>query len=203
LVIHREVEPGQTVAASFAAPVLFIIAEDLSKMQVLADIDEADVGKVEEGMAAKVTVDAFMGDVFEGRVTQIRFSPTEVQGVVTYSAVVDVDNPALKLRPGMTATVAIVTSEEKQVLAAPNAALRFKPDEKEREHGTLQYGQARVYVVAGGDVGQEELDSMVVDVGITDGVYSKVHGDELDVGVELVTEQTDKQKKKRGFMGLF
>ncbi len=203
LVIHREVEPGQTVAASFAAPVLFIIAEDLSKMQVLADIDEADVGKVAEGMSAKVTVDAFMGEAFEGRVTQIRYSPTEVQGVVTYSAVVDVDNPELKLRPGMTATVAIVTREESQVLAAPNAALRFKPEDKERDFSPLEHGQARVYQVSGGAVGQEELDSSVVEVGITDGVYSKVQAEGLAVGVQLVTEQTDKQKDKRRFMGLF
>lgn len=206
VVINRAVEPGQTVAASFAAPVLFVIAEDLSQMQVLADIDEADVGKIREGMSAKVSVDAFLRETFAGKVTQIRYSPNEVQGVVTYSAVIDVDNPDLKLRPGMTATVAITTSQAKQVLAAPNAALRFKPEEKEREHGPVEPGQARVYYVSGGSVGQEKLDSLVIGTGITDGLWTEVKeskGKALKPGQLLVTEQTDKQEQRRRFFGLF
>ena len=96
IVINRAVEPGQTVAASFSAPVMFLIAQDLSKMQVLADIDEADVGKLKKDMKAQVVVDAFPGEKFKGVVTQIRYAPNNVQGVVTYSAVVDVANPDLK-----------------------------------------------------------------------------------------------------------
>ena len=127
IVITRSIDPGQTVAASFAAPVLFVIAPDLEQMQVLADIDEADVGKVRQGMTADVIVDAFPGEAFHGKVTQIRYSPNEVQGVVTYSAVIDVANPELKLRPGMTATVTLETKRAAGVPALPNAALRFRP----------------------------------------------------------------------------
>jgi HlyD family secretion protein len=119
IVISRAVEPGQTVAASFSTPVLFVIAEDLAKMQAFADIDEADVGKVREGLSAQVMVDAFAGEQFEGTVTQIRYSPTEVQGVVTYAAVIDVANAELKLRPGMTATVSITTRKADQVWPSP------------------------------------------------------------------------------------
>lgn len=203
IVIHREIEPGQTVAASFSAPVLFIIAEDLSKMEVLAEVDEADVGKLKEGLEARVTVDAFPGEVFEGKVTQIRYSPNEVQGVVTYSAVVNVGNPKLTLRPGMTATVSITTRKVTQVLAAPNAALRFEPEEKETNPTTLEPGQARAYHVTGGPVGQEEVEPLIVQTGITDGLWTEVKGAGLPAGQELVTEQTDKEEKTRRFMGLF
>lgn len=203
VVITRAVEPGQTVAASFSAPVLFVIAEDLSKMQVLADIDEADVGKLAEGMHAEVSVDAFLGKQFAGKVSQIRYSPNEVQGVVTYSAVIDVDNTDLQLRPGMTATVAITTKEAHQVLVAPNAALRFKPEERASDLDPVEHGEARVYRVAGGAVGEEQLSSLVITTGITDGVWTEVRGDRLAAGLELVTEQTDRQEKKRKFLGLF
>ena len=121
IVINRDVDPGQTVAASFSAPVLFVIAEDLTAMQVLADIDEADVGKIREGMQAEVRVDAFPEQTFAGTLTQIRYSPTEVQGVVTYAAVLDVKNDRLELRPGMTATVTITTSTSKSKPAVPSA----------------------------------------------------------------------------------
>lgn len=203
VVITRAVEPGQTVAASFSAPVLFVIAEDLLKMQVLADIDEADVGKLSEGMAAKVSVDAFLGQRFMGKVSQIRYSPNDVQGVVTYSAVIDVDNPDMQLRPGMTATVAITTREASQVLAAPNAALRFKPEQPAGPLLALEHGQARVYRVAGGPLGSEELSSSVVQTGITDGLFTVVSGEHLVAGTELVVEQTDRSETKRKFLGLF
>ncbi len=203
IVITRAVEPGQTVAASFSAPVLFVIAEDLKQMQVLADVDEADVGKLAERMPAKVTVDAFMGDTFEGAVTQIRYSPNEVQGVVTYSAVIDVDNAELKLRPGMTATVSITTKEVRDALAAPNAALRFKPEQAPSEKTVLQHGQVRVYQVSGGAVGEETIEALVVKTGITDGLWTEVEGEGLSEGSELVTEQTDKREEKRRFLGMF
>ncbi|HEX2731411.1 MAG TPA: efflux RND transporter periplasmic adaptor subunit [Polyangiaceae bacterium] len=204
VVISRNVEPGQTVAASFSTPVLFVIAEDLAKMQALADIDEADVGKVKEDMLATVSVDAFAGEDFPGKVTQIRYSPTEVQGVVTYSAVIDVANPELKLRPGMTATVSITTREAKGVVAAPNAALRFRPTEKEeRDLTPLQHGQARLYVISGGAVGSETLKPVVAKTGLSDGVWTELSAAELSAGAQLVTEQVDKLEKKKRFMGLF
>jgi HlyD family secretion protein len=128
VVISRDVNVGQTVQASFTAPKLFEIANDLSKMQVECSVDEADIGKVKESQEARFTVDAFPEDTFKGIVRQVRYSPTVTQNVVTYTTIVDVDNPALKLRPGMTATISIITGEAKGVLRVPNAALRFTPN---------------------------------------------------------------------------
>lgn len=128
IVISRNVNVGQTVQASFQAPKLFEIANDLSKMQVECSVDEADIGKVQEGQKVRFTVDAFPNETFNGVVKQVRYSPTITQNVVTYTTIVDVDNPGMKLRPGMTATVSIVTGEAKGVLRVPNAALRFTPN---------------------------------------------------------------------------
>ncbi len=127
VVISRDVNVGQTVQASFTAPKLFVIANDLTKMQVECSVDEADIGKVKEAQEARFTVDAFPEDTFKGVVRQVRYSPTVTQNVVTYTTIVDVDNPALKLRPGMTATISIITGEAKGVLKIPNGALRFTP----------------------------------------------------------------------------
>ncbi len=126
-VISRNVDVGQTVAASLQAPVLFVIAEDLAKMQVDTSVAEADIGKLRPGMDASFAVDAFPGKRFQGTVRQIRNSPQTVQNVVTYDAVVDVANPDLELRPGMTANVSFVFAERPDVLRVPNAALRFRP----------------------------------------------------------------------------
>lgn len=127
VVISRSVDVGQTVAASLQAPTLFILAEDLSKMQVDTSVAEADVGKLEAGMAASFVVDAYPTERFEGSVRQIRNSPQTVQNVVTYDAVIDVANPGLKLKPGMTANVTFVAAEREDALRVPNAALRFRP----------------------------------------------------------------------------
>jgi len=129
IVISRNVDVGQTVAASMNAPVLFQIANDLSKMQIDANVSEADVGTVEEGQNVSFTVDAYPNHTFTGRVVQIRNSPITVQNVVTYDTVVGVTNSDLKLKPGMTATVSITTAQRTNVLKIPNAALRFKPPE--------------------------------------------------------------------------
>ncbi len=128
VVISRNVNVGQTVAASFQAPVLFKIANDLSQMQVECSVDEADIGKVKEAQNVRFTVDAFPNDRFTGKVRQVRYSPEVIQNVVTYSTIVEVKNPELKLRPGMTATASIVTGEAKNALRVPNAALRFNPN---------------------------------------------------------------------------
>jgi HlyD family secretion protein len=127
IVISRTVDVGQTVAAAFTAPTLFTIANDLSRMQVLAHVDEADVGKVQSGMRARFSVDAFPADDFEGTITEVRQAPTTIQNVVTYTAVIDAPNPEKKLRQGMTAQVAIVASERKDALRVANAALRYRP----------------------------------------------------------------------------
>jgi HlyD family secretion protein len=127
VVISRNVDVGQTVAASLQAPTLFVIAQDLVKMQVDTSVSEADVGRLRDGMPVSFTVDAYPGESFQGRVRQIRNAPQTVQNVVTYDAVIDVDNSALKLRPGMTANVTFVYAEKDDVLRVPNAALRFRP----------------------------------------------------------------------------
>jgi len=127
VVISRNVDVGQTVAASLQAPVLFTIAEDLTKMHIEASVPESDVGKLAVDMPVQFTVDAFPGQRFRGRIEQVRNAAVTVQNVVTYLAIVAVDNPELKLRPGMTATVTIVTARKDDVVAIPNAALRFKP----------------------------------------------------------------------------
>jgi HlyD family secretion protein len=126
-VISRSVDVGQTVAASLSAPVLFTIAQDLKKMQVNTNISEGDVGRLKEGMTARFTVDAFPGQRFKGVISQIRNAATTLQNVVTYDAVIDVDNSDLRLRPGMTANTTVVYAEEDEVLSVPNTALRFHP----------------------------------------------------------------------------
>ncbi len=135
VVVDRQYDIGQTVAASFQAPVLFTIAQDLTKMQVLTNIDEADIGRVKEGQEATFTVDAFAERTFTGRVSQIRLSPQTVQNVVTYPVLLDVGNPELRLRPGMTANVLVPVDRRDDVLRVPNAALRFRPDPADLESG--------------------------------------------------------------------
>jgi HlyD family secretion protein len=132
-VITRNVNLGQTVAASLQAPVLFKVASDLTKMQVKCSVDEADIGRVKEGQAVRFTVDAFQGEVFNGAIRQVRNSPTTTQNVVTYETIIDTTNPDLKLKPGMTATVSIITGQAKAVVKVPNVALRFTPNLKPEE----------------------------------------------------------------------
>jgi len=137
VVINRNINVGQTVAASFQAPVLFQIANDLTKMQVECSVDEADIGKVSESQQVRFTVDAFPDENFRGVVKQVRYSPEIVQNVVTYTTIVEVDNPEMKLRPGMTATVSIVTGQALNALRIPNAALRFTPNISQEEMRAL------------------------------------------------------------------
>jgi HlyD family secretion protein len=208
IVIDRAVDPGQTVASSFAAPVLFVIARDLSAMQALADIDEADVGKVREGMPAAVRVDAFQDDTFAGTVTQIRYNPTEVQGVVTYAAVIDVKNDELKLRPGMTATVTIKTQAVKGVSAVRNAALRFKPKDPASVGGPVELapGQRRLYLPGATDPNPDakaKLSPKLVRVGISDGVFTELKDHALAAGTKVVTEERAAKNERGKFLGVF
>jgi HlyD family secretion protein len=128
VVVSRSVDAGQTVAAALQAPTLFVIANDLTKMQILANVDQADVGKVHDGEDAKFTVDAYPGEVFRGRISQVRQAATTTNNVVTYAAVIQADNPDRKLRQGMTAAVTIVAANHDNVLRVPNAALRVHID---------------------------------------------------------------------------
>lgn len=128
VVINRAVEEGQTVAAGFSTPTLFTIANDLTQMRVIADVDEADIGQVAEGQKVKFIVDAYPDDTFEGEVTQVRLEATVTSNVVTYEVVISAYNPELKLKPGLTATVTIYTMERSNILTVPSKALRFYPD---------------------------------------------------------------------------
>ncbi len=137
VVINRNINEGQTVASSLQAPVLFQIAKDLTQMQVECVVDEADIGRVEEGQAVRFTVDAYPNQNFRGTVKQVRYAPEVVSNVVTYTTIVEVSNPEMKLRPGMTATVAIVVGEARSKLLVPNTALRFTPDLSQEEMRAL------------------------------------------------------------------
>jgi HlyD family secretion protein len=208
VVVTRGIDPGATVQSSFQAPVLFVIAQDLRKMRVLADVDEADVGKLREGMDADCVVDAFPGEIFRGRVSQIRYSPNNVAGVVTYPAVVEVDNPEDKLRPGMTSTITVRTHEALAVRRIPNAALRYKPTPPTGPDGKpvpqapdppLEKGKGRLWVLASDKPGAEKSEPRVVAIGITDGMYTEVTDPALTAGSKVVTDETETEtdKKKR------
>ena len=142
VVISRAVNVGQTVAASLQAPVIFTIAQDLAKMEVHTNVAESDIGRLKPGMRVSFTVDAYPGEPFRGSIRDIRNAPQVVQNVVTYDAVIDVNNDDLKLKPGMTATVSVVTDRRRDVLAIPNAALRFRPELASGGQGGQRAAQA-------------------------------------------------------------
>ncbi len=205
VVVTRGIDPGATVVASFQAPVLFVIAQDLHKMKVLADVDEADVGKIAEGMEADCVVDAFPGEVFHGKVSQIRYSANNVSGVVTYPGVVEVDNPEEKLRPGMTSTITVRTHEAHGVLRIPNAALRYRPTPPTGPDGKpvpqppdppLEKGQGRVWVLTNDKPGAEKDELHVVSTGITDGMFTVVTDPALPLGTKVVTDENETEKEK-------
>jgi HlyD family secretion protein len=149
-VVARNVDVGQTVAASLQAPTIFTIAQDLRKMQVYAKVDESDVGKIRRGQPVAFKVDAFPKDVFRGEVVQVRMNPTTVQNVVTYDAIIEFENPDLKLFPGMTAYVTIPVATAENVAKVPNAALRFRPPFSAKETRTL-YAKAGIQDVPESD----------------------------------------------------
>lgn len=138
IVVSRDVNVGQTVAASLSAPTLFTIANDLTQMQVIANIDQADIGLVEQAKSVKFSVDAFPGKDFDGKIQEMRLNPVNVQNVVTYNVVIDVSNPEQKLKPGMTANLIVTIDERNNVLKVPNAALRFTPPDASPQRGTGQ-----------------------------------------------------------------
>lgn len=186
IVISRNVEPGQTVAAAFQTPVLFTIAEDLVAMKVVAAIDEADAGEVVPGQRATFTVDAFPERVFEARVTELRLAAKVIQNVVTYEAVLLVDNPELLLRPGMTASVKVRTAEAVDTLHVPNAALRFTPP----DHAE-QLKRHTVWVLR-----DDELVALRVVPGISDGVVTQIDDDgTLQPGDEVIVDLTPAGRK--------
>jgi HlyD family secretion protein len=198
IVVTRSVDVGQTVAAAFQAPTLFLIANDLTKMQILANIDEADVGKVHENSQARFTVDAYPGETFTGTIRQVRQSPNTIQNVVTYPAVIDAPNPDGKLRQGMTASVTIVSAHKDDVLRVPNAALRWRPDNAATgspETPAAAPRAARPASQGGGKVGRvyKLVDGKpvqaIIHTGISDGQRTEVvsglaEGDKVIVGAD-------------------
>lgn len=186
-VISKEVEQGQTVAASYQTPTLFLIAEDLSKMQIEANIAEADIGSIVKGMSATFTVDAYPNDTFNGVVKQIRLSPTEESNVVMYTVVIDVDNSSRKLLPGMTAFVHIVVREAHDVLRIPTSALQFKPSTLlkqyvEKRKVNLKATESMVYQFKNG-----KLIPVVFERGISDVSFIEVKSG-LQEGEGVITE---------------
>ena len=184
-VISKSVEEGQTVAASFNTPELFTIAKDLTNMQVVADVDEADIGDVKEGNRVTFTVDAYPDDVFEGTVKQVRLEATTTNNVVTYEVVISAPNADLKLKPGLTANVTIMTQERAGVLAVANKALRFTPT-KETVGKDIKIvdckGKNKVWTLA-----NKTLTAHPVTIGQSDGIHTEITKG-LKKGQKIVTE---------------
>jgi HlyD family secretion protein len=198
IVISRNVDVGQTVAASLQAPTLFTIAQDLKEMEIHTSVDEADIGRIKLDQPALFTVDAFPGDSFKAEVGQIRNAATTVQNVVTYDVVLEVKNPLLKLKPGMTANVSIITEEKSDVLKVPNAALRFRPPVKEAPEKPEAKKAAkgpRVYRVGP----KNQLIPVPVRAGINDGQYTEIAWGKLQEDDQVVVDiLSDKDTKKNG-----
>ena len=185
VVIGREVEEGQTVAASFETPTLFTIANDLSQMRVIADVDEADIGSVQDGQRATFTVDAYPDDVFEGTVTQVRLQATTESNVVTYEVVVNAPNPDLKLKPGLTANITIYTLQKDGVLLVPSKALRFTPDGATAAMSDSSSRRSKTLWVETGS----GIEPVGVTIGETDGIYTEVTGP-IKEGDRVVTSES-------------
>jgi len=206
-VLVRAVEPGQTLAASFQSPILFTLAENLAQMELHVDVDEADVGQVKGGLPATFTVDAYPERRFPAQVTQVRFGAQEVEGVITYKTVLNVDNTDLVLRPGMTATADIHVQEVSDALLIPNAALRFTPPQqseqteaagsvlskllprpprlvpKSRPNENAHTSQQRVWVLRA-----DQPQEIAVTVGATNGVLTQVLSGDIEPGMALITD---------------
>ena len=189
IVVSRNVDVGQTVAASFQTPTLFTIAQDLTKMQIDTNVDEADIGKVSAGQNVEFNVDAYPDITFKGKVSQVRNAPITIQNVVTYDVVIKVDNPELQLKPGMTANVSIVLSIKKDVLKISNAALRFSPDVKDKSR-TQQKGRG-VWIIE-----NKTPKRIPVGVGISDGNYTELVSGEIREGQEVIVESLTKTKEQ-------
>ena len=184
VVLSKSVEEGQTVAASFSTPELFTIAQDLTNMQVVADVDEADIGDVKEGERVTFTVDAYPDDTFEGKVKQVRQEATTTNNVVTYEVVISAPNADLKLKPGLTANVTIYTAERKGVLSVPSKALRFTPQKE--TVGKMKIVDAanaknKVWTIEGNSIVAHK-----VNIGMTDGTNTQIVGG-IAEGTKVIT----------------
>ncbi len=184
VVLSKSVEEGQTVAASFSTPELFTIAQDLTNMQVVADVDEADIGDVKEGERVTFTVDAYPDDTFEGEVKQVRQEATTTNNVVTYEVVISAPNADLKLKPGLTANVTIYTAERKGVLSVPSKALRFTPQKEtvgKMKIVDVANAKNKVWTIEGNSIVAHK-----VNIGMTDGTNTQIVGG-ISKGTKVIT----------------
>lgn len=181
IVISKAVEVGQTVAASFETPEIFSVAEDLTKMQIEASVVEADIAKVKEGQKVRFTVDSYADDYFYGTVTQVRNEATTTSNVVTYTVVIGIDNTAMKLKPGMTANVEIITAEEKGVMLVPNQALRFYIDDSDN---AKRYKDRGVWIIKNG-----KPERVSVKIGVSDDDNTEILESSLKVGDEVIVSK--------------
>ena len=191
VVLSRAVDEGQTVASGFSTPTLFTIANDLTAMQVIANVDEADIGAVLEGQRVEFEVDAYPEDTFRGTVTQVRLQATTTSNVVTYQVVIDAPNPDLKLKPGLTANITIYTLDKQDVIAVPVRALRFTP-EGEKYQENCVWRQLR----------DETLERVSVVTGVSDGVQTEIleglsQGDRVVTGTRLVSKKAKTNAKSQ------
>lgn len=185
IIISKAVEEGQTVAASYSTPTLFTIAQDLTDMRVIADVDEADIGEVEVGQRVSFTVDAYPGETFEGKVTQVRLEATTESNVVTYEVVISASNKDLKLKPGLTANVTIFTMERNNIVSVPTKALRFTPTKEMLNPGEKIedcQGAHKVWVHEG-----KTLKAYAVKTGITNGTRTQIVSG-IKEGAEVIVE---------------
>lgn len=185
-IISRKMDVGQPVAASFQAPELFTIAQDLTKMQIEVNVSEADIGKVKEGQDVTYTLDGYPDSIFHGRVSQVRISPTTVSNVVTYAVIVDVDNEDMKLIPGMTANVSIITQKSENVLCVPNLALKFSPD----PNGP-KYKQQGIWIIENGKQKRVEIET-----GVSDDDVTEVKTDENIENAKVIVKAIGSKHKK-------
>ena len=198
IVISRKVDRGQTLIAAMNTPVLFTIAQDLSRMNIDASVSEADIGQVKEGQSVDFGVDAFPDEVFHGRVVQIRKSPTVTQNVVTYDTMITVDNPGDKLLPGMTADVSVLVAERKNVLKVSNAALRYTPPEGtpfEASPPAKLEGDQRLVYTLGSNGGK--LRPLILKSGITDGVDTEIVAG-ISEGTPVITADSSSSAQSGG-----
>jgi HlyD family secretion protein len=198
IVISRKVDRGQTLIAAMNTPVLFTIAQDLSRMNIDASVSEADIGQVKEGQSVDFGVDAFPDEVFHGRVVQIRKSPTVTQNVVTYDTMITVDNPGDKLLPGMTADVSILVAERKNTLKVSNAALRYTPPDGtpfEASPPAKLEGDQRLVYTLGSNGGK--LRPLILKSGITDGVDTEIVAG-ISEGTPVITSDSSSSAQSGG-----
>ena len=188
IVVSKEVEVGQTVAASFQTPTLFYVAEDLAKMQIEASVVEADIAKAAVGQKVEFSVDSFPDEIFYGRVMQVRNQAITTSNVVTYEVIIEVDNQDLKLKPGMTANVEIITADKKGVLTVPNKALRFYVTDEDGK--TQRYKDKGVWIMQNG-----KPERITVTIGISDDENTEIKSGNLKAGDKVIIEQTTDQDK--------